>query len=147
MNWIVKKFDELTTNELYAALHLRCEVFVVEQQCAYQDMDYSDQQALHLMGKDDNNQLVAYTRIFGPGIKYKESSIGRVITSPKARGKGAGRELMEKSIAVIEEHFGKVPIKISAQQYLQRFYTSLGFEQTSDTYLEDNIPHIEMLKQ
>ena len=144
MNWKIKSFEELTTAELYAILHLRSEVFVIEQNCAYQDLDYSDQKALHLMGTDDNGVLLAYTRIFGPGIKYTEASIGRVVTSPLARGKGAGRELMERSIAELQQHYGKIPIKIGAQQYLQKFYGALGFEQTSEMYLEDGIPHIEM---
>lgn len=146
MIWKIKSFEELTTTELYAILRLRSEVFIIEQNCAYQDLDNSDQKALHLMGTDDNGQLLAYTRIFAPGIKFTEASIGRVVTSPLARGKGAGRELMERSISELQQHYGKIPIKIGAQQYLQRFYTSLGFEQTSDTYLEDDIPHIEMLR-
>ncbi|NLR61731.1 GNAT family N-acetyltransferase [Chitinophaga polysaccharea] len=146
MNWKIKSFEELSTTELYAILRLRSEVFVVEQNCAYQDLDNTDQLALHLMGTDDTGRLLAYTRLFQPGIKYQEASIGRVITSPLARGTGAGRELMERSIAAVQQQFGVVPIKIGAQQYLQRFYTSLGFEQTSDTYLEDGIPHIEMVR-
>lgn len=146
MNWKIKSFEELSTTELYAILRLRSEVFVVEQNCAYQDLDNTDQLALHLMGTDDTGRLLAYTRLFQPGIKYQEASIGRVITSPLARGTGAGRELMERSIAAVQQQFGAVPIKIGAQQYLQRFYTSLGFEQTSDTYLEDGIPHIEMVR-
>lgn len=146
MIWKIKSFEELTTTELYAILRLRSEVFIIEQNCAYQDLDNSDQKALHLMGTDDSGQLLAYTRIFEPGIKFTEASIGRVVTSPLARGKGAGRELMERSISELQQHYGKIPIKIGAQQYLQRFYTSLGFEQISDTYLEDGIPHIEMLR-
>lgn len=146
MIWKIKTFEELTTAELYAILRLRSEVFIIEQNCAYQDLDNSDQKALHLMGTDDSGQLLAYTRIFAPGIKFTEASIGRAVTSPLARGKGAGRELMERSISELQQHYGKIPIKIGAQQYLQRFYTSLGFEQISDTYLEDNIPHIEMLR-
>ena len=146
MNWKIKSFEELSTTELYAILRLRSEGFVVEQNCAYQDLDNTDQLALHLMGTDDTGRLLAYTRLFQPGIKYQEASIGRVITSPLARGTGAGRELMERSIAAVQQQFGTVPIKIGAQQYLQRFYTSLGFEQTSDTYLEDGIPHIEMVR-
>lgn len=147
MDWKIKPFNELTIDELYAILHLRSEVFVLEQHCVYQDMDYSDQKALHLMGVDDSGRLLAYTRIFAPGIKFKEASIGRVVTSPLARGQGTGRELMERSIEALQRHFGKTPIRIGAQQYLQRFYTSLGFEQASDTYLEDGIAHIEMLKR
>ncbi|MGO4289629.1 GNAT family N-acetyltransferase [Chitinophaga sp. RAB17] len=146
MIWKIKSFEELTVAELYAILRLRSEVFIIEQNCAYQDLDNSDQKALHLMGTDDSGQLLAYTRIFAPGIKFTEASIGRVVTSPLARGQGAGRELMERSILELQQHYGKIPIKIGAQQYLQRFYTSLGFEQTSDTYLEDGIPHIEMLR-
>ncbi|MBC9931102.1 GNAT family N-acetyltransferase [Chitinophaga qingshengii] len=146
MNWKIKPFEELTIAELYAVLHLRSEVFVVEQHCAYQDLDYADQKALHVMGTNEEGRLVAYTRLFAPGIKYTAASIGRVVTSPLARGTGAGRELMEKSIAAIEEIYGKGAITISAQQYLHRFYTSLGFEQTSDTYMEDGIPHIEMVR-
>lgn len=146
MTWNTKSFDSLTITELYAILHLRSEVFVVEQQCPYQDLDYSDQKALHLMGTDEEGKLLAYTRIFAPGIKFQEASIGRVVTSPQARGKGAGRQLMERSIEVLQASYGVIPIRIGAQQYLQQFYTSLGFEQTSDTYIEDGIPHIEMLR-
>jgi len=147
MHWIVKTFEELTNIELYALLRLRTEVFVVEQNCVFQDMDNSDQQAVHLMGFDEENELVAYTRLFGPGIKYTYSSIGRVVTSKKARGSGAGRLLMEQSIEQVEKLFGKGAIKIGAQQYLQKFYTSLGFEQSSEMYLEDDIPHIEMIRR
>lgn len=146
MIWKIKSFEALTVSELYAILHLRSEVFVVEQNCVYQDLDYADPKALHLMGTDEDGQLLAYTRIFGPGIKFTEASIGRVVTSPLARGTGAGRALMERSIAELQQHFGMIPIRIGAQQYLQRFYTSLGFVQTSDTYMEDGIPHIEMLR-
>lgn len=146
MNWTIKAFEELTIHELYEVLHLRNEIFVVEQRCTYQDLDYSDQKALHLMGRNEDGRLVTYARLFGPGIKYPEASIGRVITSQLARGKGTGRQLMEKAIAALEKTYGKGPVKISAQQYLHRFYTSLGFEQTSDSYMEDGIPHIEMVK-
>jgi ElaA protein len=145
MQWIVKTFGELTTTELYALLRLRSEVFVVEQACAFQDMDDTDQLAVHVMGYIDN-ELAAYTRLFGPGIKYEYASIGRVVTSQKARGSGAGRLLMEYSIAIVEERFGKAPIKIGAQQYLQKFYTSLGFVKSSEMYMEDGIPHIEMIR-
>jgi ElaA protein len=146
MEWIVKTFKELTTDELYALLRLRSEIFVVEQACVFQDMDNADQQAVHVMGYLDN-ELVAYTRLFGPGIKYEMASIGRVVTAPQARGSGAGRALMEYSISTLERLFGKIPIKIGAQQYLQQFYTSLGFMQSSEMYLEDDIPHIEMIRE
>lgn len=151
MIWIEKTFEELTTAELYSLLHLRAEVFVVEQQCPYQDVDYADQHAVHIMGYDEQQQLAAYARVFAPGIRsrgmqYDKASIGRVITSKAHRGKGAGKELMQRAIAAVETRFGRQPIKISAQQYLKKFYESLGFLQTSDTYLEDNIPHIEMIR-
>jgi ElaA protein len=146
MQWIVKTFEELTTTELYALLRLRSEVFVVEQNCVFQDLDGSDEKAVHLLGYDADQELVAYTRLFKAGIKYAEASIGRVVTSKKVRGSGAGRELMEQSIATLEHLFGKGPIKIGAQQYLQKFYTSLGFVQSSEMYLEDDIPHIEMIR-
>jgi ElaA protein len=146
MQWIVKTFEELTTTELYSLLRLRSEVFIVEQVCAFQDLDDSDQLGVHVMGYDADQELVAYTRLFGPGIKYDMASIGRVVTSKKVRGSGAGRELMEYSIAMVEVRFGKVPIKIGAQQYLQKFYTSLGFVQSSEMYMEDGIPHIEMIR-
>lgn len=149
VHWITKTFEELTTKELYALLRLRSEVFVVEQNCVFQDMDNADQLAVHIMGFDDelDNELVGYTRVFGPGIKFDMCSIGRVVTSPRARRTGIGKKLMEHSIAVVEERFGKVPIKIGAQQYLEKFYASLGFKQSSEMYLEDDIPHIEMIRE
>ncbi|MBV8255227.1 MAG: GNAT family N-acetyltransferase [Chitinophaga sp.] len=146
MRWDLKKFSELTTTELYALLHLRSEVFVVEQKCPYLDMDFSDQKALHLMGYDTRNRLAAYTRLFDKGIKFAEASIGRVVTAPFARGKGAGRELMEESLRQLYQQYGEQPVRIGAQQYLEKFYGSLGFKTVSDTYLEDGIPHVEMLK-
>ena len=146
MNWILKKFDDLTSNELYAIMQLRNEVFVVEQNCVYQDADNKDLVSYHFMGWA-NNKLMAYTRILPPGVAYtKEPSIGRVVTSPSARGSGIGRELMEKSIEELYKLFGETPIKIGAQLYLLKFYTSLGFQQTSSIYLEDDIEHIEMAK-
>lgn len=152
MIWIEKTFEELTTAELYNLLHLRAEVFVVEQHCAYQDVDFADQHAVHIMGYDDDRQLVAYARVFAPGIRsrgmeYNMASIGRVITAKAQRGKGSGKALMQRAIAAVESRFGEQPIKISAQQYLTKFYESLGFRQTSDMYLEDNIPHIEMIRE
>ena len=145
ISWTVKTFNELTNGELYQVLRLRAEVFVVEQACAYLDLDNYDQQALHLQGVNETG-LVAYTRLFAPGIKFDMASIGRVVSSPSARGKGFGRQLMEVSIAAVETRWGKIPIKIGAQLYLQKFYESLGFVQSSEMYLEDNIPHIEMIR-
>jgi ElaA protein len=146
MTWLCKKFDDLTPRELYAILQLRNEVFVVEQNCVFQDADNKDQYCYHLMGWQEND-LVAYSRIIPPEISYSESSIGRIVTSPKARGNGIGRELVKQSIEELYILFGKIPIKIGAQMYLQKFYGSFGFKQTSDIYLEDDIPHIEMLLQ
>lgn len=145
IRWYLKAFNALSLEELYQILRLRNEVFIVEQNCPYQDMDNADQKALHLLGLTDEG-LAAYTRLFEPGIKFDMASIGRVVTAPFARGTGSGRLLMEKSIKAVEENWGKVPIKIGAQLYLQKFYESLGFSQFSEMYLEDNIPHIEMVR-
>ena len=143
LTWRLKTFDDLSPAELYAILRLRSEVFVVEQHCVYQDMDNKDQHAYHLMGFEGNN-LLAYTRLLPPGISYDFASIGRVVTSPAARGRGLGKSLMEESIAEIERIFGRVRIRIGAQYYLKEFYRSLGFEQTSNIYDEDGIDHIQM---
>jgi ElaA protein len=145
MKWMLKKFIDLTPGELYAILQLRVEVFVVEQNCVFQDLDNKDQASFHFMGWD-NNKLVAYTRIVPPGVAYKLASIGRVVTSPVSRGHGMGRQLMELSIEQVYTLYGIVPIKIGAQFHLEKFYSSLGFVQTSDIYMEDGIEHIEMIR-
>ena len=145
IQWKLKKFSELSPYELYAILQLRNEVFVVEQNCVFQDADDKDQDSYHLSGYK-NDKLVAYTRLVPPGLIYDEASIGRVITSPSVRREGAGKLLMQESIDRAYELFGINPIKIGAQLYLKRFYESFGFIQISDTYLEDGIPHIYMLK-
>jgi ElaA protein len=147
LSWTIKKFEALTPFELYNIMWLRNEVFVVEQNCVYQDADFKDQKGWHLMGVDETGQLMAYVRLLPAGVSYeKEPSIGRVVTNPAARGTGAGRELMHVAIKQCEELFGKLDIKIGAQYYLLKFYTSLGFKQTSDIYLEDEIEHIEMIR-
>ena len=145
MNWILKTFNDLSANELYAIMQLRSEVFVVEQNCVYQDADNKDKYAWHLMGWK-NDKLIAYTRLIPAGISYKEPSIGRVVTSPSVRGTGVGRELMNKSIEYCYNLFGHQPLRIGAQLYLKNFYSSLGFLATGDVYLEDGIEHIEMVK-
>ena len=145
VTWILKKFDDLSLHELYAILQLRNEVFAIEQNCVYPDLDNKDQPAYHLMGWN-NDKLVAYTRIMPPGIAYPEPSIGRVVTSPSVRGKGIGRQLMEKSVKHIYKIYGITPIKISSQLYLKKFYTDLGFHPTSEVYHEDGIEHIKMVK-
>lgn len=144
IEWILKKFDDLQPAELYAILQLRNEVFVVEQHCVYQDADNKDPESYHLAGWQEN-KLVAYTRLLPPGLAWPEPSIGRVVTSPSVRGTGIGRELMKQSIAKTRELFGNLPIRIGAQLYLLEFYKSLGFQQISDIYLEDDIQHVEML--
>lgn len=147
ITWTLKKFDELTPHELYAILQLRSEVFVVEQNCVYQDMDNKDLGAWHLMGRDpgtSGEKLLAHTRLLPPGLAYEEASIGRVVSSPSARGLGIGRELMLKSIESIYILYGAGPIRIGAQLYLKTFYASLGFQPEGEIYLEDNIQHIIM---
>lgn len=130
---------------MYAIIQLRIEVFVVEQNCPFQDLDNKDQQALHLMGWSDDGRLLAYSRLLAPGIAYEQMSIGRVVTSPSARNMNMGKELMEVSIKKLRELFGPQEIKIGAQLYLSKFYKSFGFVPASQTYLEDGIPHVEML--
>jgi len=140
-------FNELTLQQLYDMMVLRQEVFVVEQNCPYLDADSADQKAWHLMGYQ-NDKLVAYTRLLPKGTTYeKYPSIGRVITAQSIRRAGEGRTLMEKSLDWSHKLFGQTPIKISAQCYLVRFYESLGFETVGEEYLEDDIPHIAMVKE
>jgi ElaA protein len=150
ITWEFKKFDDLSLHELYAVLQLRNEVFVIEQNCVYPDLDNKDQPAYHLMGwnndKADSYRLIAYTRILPPGVTHTEPSIGRVVTSPIARGEGIGKQLMEESVKHIYNLYGATPVKIGAQLYLKKFYTSLGFLPSGDAYLEDGIEHIEMVK-
>ena len=145
IRWLLKKFDSLAPHELYGILQLRNEVFVVEQNCIFQDADGKDQNAHHLMGFFEN-RLIAYTRLVPAGEIYEYPSIGRVVTSPLVRNSGIGKVLMDQSIESIYSLFGKQPIKIGAQLYLKRFYESFGFEQYSDVYIEDGIEHIYMLK-
>lgn len=142
----IKRFNELSTLELYSLLQLRSEVFVVEQNCVYQDVDGKDDNAIHVLGFLDN-ELASYSRIFDKGIYFEEASIGRVVVSPKLRDKKLGHDLMQVSIAAVKEHFKEHNITISAQEYLKKFYESHGFVQNSEMYLEDNIPHIQMKRK
>lgn len=143
----LKPFEQLSIQELYAIGYLRQEVFVVEQNCPYQDFDNLDQSCWHVMLKNDTGKLLAYTRLVPKGIVYeRDVAIGRVVTSPTARGKGLGRKLMLDSIAYCEQLWGKETIRISAQDYLLNFYEGLGFVDTGKKYLEDNIPHTEMYR-
>jgi ElaA protein len=146
LTFIIKSFDELTTNELYNILQLRSEVFVVEQDCLYQDIDGKDQKALHILGiKDD--KLVAYTRIFKPGDYFEFASIGRVVVAKNQRHHKYGYDLMNASIQAVEQYFEQPTIKISAQAHLKGFYSNVGFKTIGMEYLEDNIPHIAMIKE
>jgi len=144
ITWICKPFSRLSADELYAILQLRSAVFVVEQNCVFQDADNKDQPSFHLMGWQDA-ALVAYTRLVPPGIAYNEASIGRVVTAITARGSGIGRMLMQRSIDECRKLFGEGVIRIGAQLYLKEFYTSLGFIPTGGIYPEDGIDHIQML--
>jgi len=146
MEWILKNFDSLTPHELYAILRLRSEVFVVEQNCVFQDMDNTDQQCHHLMCWQEG-LLTAYTRLVPPGLTYIEPSIGRVVTSPAVRKSGTGKTLIEKRIEEVSTLYGKGSIKIGAQLYLKKFYNSFGFEQIGDVYDEDGIDHIKMIRK
>lgn len=141
----IKSFQDLTTNELYDLLQLRSEVFVVEQDCVYQDIDGKDQKALHVLGYHDAN-LVAYTRIFKKGDYLEEASIGRVVVSAEARKHNFGKEIMNSSIEAVSIYFNTSIIVLSAQTYLKRFYNNLGFIEVGEEYLEDGIPHIKMRK-
>ena len=143
ISWKIKSFNELSLHELYSLLKLRSIVFVVEQNCVYQDIDGKDEKALHLIG-EYNNEIVAYARLFKSGDYFENASIGRVVIHPEARDKKFGHEMMRQAIAGIEAYFKETKITISAQLYLQKFYESHGFLKTSDVYLEDNIEHIEM---
>ena len=145
MRWVLKKFQELSVDELYALLRLRAEVFVVEQTCAFQDLDNKDQPSYQLLGYIQE-ELVAYTRLVPPGISYKAASIGRVVTSPAHRKKGLGKELMQVSIEHCERLFETTTLVIGAQCYLQDFYRSFGFTPSGEIYLEDGIEHIEMTR-
>lgn len=143
-NISVKTFDELNTTELYNLLKLRSEIFVVEQDCAYQDLDGKDQKALHVIGTK-NNTIVAYTRIFKAGDYLEQVSIGRVVVKGGERKHGYGLDIMKASIKAVEEQFGETTIALSAQTYLKRFYNSLGFKETGEEYLEDGISHVMMI--
>ena len=146
LRWVTKTFAELTVNELYDLLKLRSEVFVVEQKCIFLDIDNNDQKAFHTIGYI-GDEVVATTRLFDKDIMYDGyQSIGRVVGSPRHRGLGIGKALMQYSIQECERLFGKGPIKIGAQLYLKKFYGEQGFEQSGDVYLEDEIDHIPMIR-
>lgn len=144
LRFVIKPFKELNIDELYDMLQLRTKVFVVEQNCVFQDMDDKDQKGVHVLGYT-GNELVAYSRLLPSGVSYPQMSIGRVLTDTDRRKEGFGIKLMEVSIEAMYELYGKHSIRIGAQLYLKNFYEGFGFIQSSDTYLEDGIPHIEMV--
>ena len=143
--WKIKPFSKLSTEELYQILKIRQEVFIVEQTCYYLDADGYDQQAVHIWA-ESAGEILAYSRVFEPGIKYAEASIGRVLTNPKYRKNSLGKILIRFSIDTIEARFRTRSIRISAQDYLLSFYSEFGFEDTGKKYLEDDIPHTEMVR-
>jgi ElaA protein len=146
IQWTIKPFEKLTANELYDILRLRSAIFVVEQNCVYLDPDGKDKLALHLFGEFEG-KIVAYSRLFEARISFDNASIGRVVVDANYRDKKWGHDLMREAIAGIKNHFGESKITIGAQLYLKKFYESHGFIQTSEMYLEDDIPHIEMKKE
>jgi|SRR5690606_11446732 len=143
--WQTKSFEELTVQELYGLLRLREQVFIIEQDCIYPDIDNKDHKAIHVLGIA-NDKIISYARIFKPGDYFDTASIGRVVTDISFRNQKVGYALMQKSIAAVEQFFNETTITISAQQYLTGFYESLGFVQVGEGYLEDDIPHIKMVK-
>jgi len=144
MKWYYKSYKELSKDQLYSILRLRASVFVVEQDCPYQDVDNKDQKAMHVFAIEQN-EVIAYTRIFKAGDYFQEVSIGRVVTQPNYRGTGLGKELMQKTLDYILKNNYPLPIRISAQSYLLNFYQSLGFKKIGVEYMEDYIPHTGML--
>lgn len=146
MEWIVKKMEELDVRTLYDILELRVRVFIIEQKCFYEELDNKDFKSVHLFAKDDAGKIVSYLRVLEPGVSFDEVSIGRVLVHPEARRGGLGHLLMEKGLEVVKEIYGDVPVKISAQAYLQRFYESLGFKAITEIYVEDDIPHLDMVR-
>lgn len=144
MNWIIKKFDELTANELYKILQERINVFVVEQNCPYEECDDKDLKALHLY-LEENGHIAAYCRLLYPGVSYNEAAIGRVLINEKYRRKRLATKMLKKAIEIIEEEMEQKSIKLSAQVYAKNLYKEVGFKECSEIYSEDGIPHVEML--
>lgn len=144
MSWKIKSFNELSTHELYEILNIRTQVFVVEQECPYLEVDGKDVHAHHLY-KEENGEVVAYARLLPAGVSYNEPSIGRVLVKEGHRRKGFASELMKRGLAFIRDEWGEQPVKIQAQEYLREFYGSFGFRAITETYLDDGIPHIDMI--
>lgn len=146
MSWKLKSFNELSTPELYGILQARTQVFVVEQECPYMEVDGKDLHAYHLY-KEENGEVVAYARLLPAGVSYKEPSIGRVLVKEEYRGKGFASELVKRGLSLIHDEWGERTVKIQAQEYLREFYGSFGFRAVTETYLDDGIPHIDMILQ
>jgi ElaA protein len=144
LTWHCKPFESLSAKELYNILRLRTSVFILEQNCLYQDVDGKDIKALHLFATENEN-VIAYARIFAPGAVYEEASIGRVATAKEHRGKGLGIILMQKAMEFIKKEFDDPAVRISAQSYLIKFYSGFGFKISGNEYLEDDIPHTAMI--
>jgi ElaA protein len=149
IQWEVKTFQQLTVDQLFEMLQLRVDAFVVEQQCPYPELDHFDRHAetRHLSARDARGQLMAYARILPPASRYPEVSIGRFVVKAEARSKGIGHQLLRSALDLIQECWPGNAIRISAQDYLQKFYGQHGFTRVSEVYLEDGIPHVEMLRQ
>lgn len=145
MNWTIQKMASMDATTLYEIIVLRFNVFIIEQACFYEEFDNKDLEATHVYGRNDTGNIIAYLRILEPGVSYEEVSIGRVVVSPEYRREGIGGDLMQMGLKAVNDLYGDVPVRISAQAYLQAFYGSFGFEAQSEIYLEDDIPHIEML--
>ncbi len=145
LHWYIRTWEELSKEELYAILTLRTEVFIIEQNCPYLDTDGKDLKSLHLFAMDKNNVVHACLRLVKPGVSYPEWAIGRVATSLECRRSGIGKELMKRGIDYLKKEYSDPSIRISAQCYLKKFYSGFGFIEVGEEYLEDDIPHIEML--
>lgn len=147
MKWTLKKFNDLSLQEFHDILQLRINIFVVEQDCPYPELDNKDHIAYHFFGSSEEGKILAYTRLFAPGDYYEEAAIGRVVVDKEHRKDGLGFDLMSRSIQEVESLFDTKKIKIGAQKYLQKFYESLGFISTGHDYIEDGIPHMYMIKR
>lgn len=145
LNWQIKPYNEFTTNEFHDIIALRLKAFVVEQNCCYLDLDGKDKKCYHLICRDGQGKVVATARILHPGASYPEVSIGRVVIDQSIRGNGVGHELMKQCMSYILDEFGDVAIRISAQKHLEDYYKKHNFLSSGKEYLEDNIPHVEML--
>lgn len=143
VNWHIKTFNELTSDELYRILQVRVDIFVVEQNCPYPEVDGKDRNCWHIFA-EKNEEILAYTRLLPPGLSYKEAAVGRVLVKKEYRGTGMGRELMTRSVDFLNKTLDEPEIRLQAQEYAENFYGSFGFERISETYLEDDIPHVDM---